>query len=209
LAFAEVFKEKELLLLIHSPLIEKYLTQLQGLALSKQYPVLDLACGSGRNGLYLIANDIPVTFADINSEALGRVKHSLSNLTAEQQKLAQCWQVDFEQAGLAQKDTEPFQDKAFSAVLVFRYLYRPLFEQIKATIKPGGMVIYETFTEQQAQFGRPKNPDFLLKSGELLELFSDWQILHSFEGVVNAPADNDTQQAIAQIVAIKPGGLLS
>ncbi len=183
----------------HSPLIEKYLTQLQALALSKQAPILDLACGSGRNGLFLIANDTPVMLADINSEALERVKQSLNSLTAEQQKLAQYWQEDFEQVG-----TTPLQGKSFSAVIVFRYLHRPLFDQIKTAIKPGGMIIYETFTEQQAQFGRPKHPDYLLRSGELVELFSDWKILHSFDGVVSASTNDDSKQAIAQIVAIKP-----
>ena len=79
-----------------------------------------------------------------------------------------------------------------------------LFEQLKASIKPGGIIIYETFTEQQAQFGRPKNPDFLLKPKELVELFSDWNILHSFEGIKPLLNDDETKQAIAQIVAVKP-----
>ena len=102
------------------------------------------------------------------------------------------------------ENTKPLHEKHFAAVMVFRYLHRPLFEQIKAAIVPGGMIIYETFTEQQAQFGRPKNPDFLLKPTELEGLFADWRILHSFEGVVNTSQHNNTQQAIAQIVAIKP-----
>lgn len=78
-----------------------------------------------------------------------------------------------------------------------------MFEQIKQATISGGIVVYETFTVDQAQFGRPKNPDFLLKHGELAELFADWQILHSFEGIVDA--NNDAgKQAIAQIVARKP-----
>ena len=66
----------------------------------------------------------------------------------------------------------------------------------------------EEFTVDQAGFGRPKNPDFLLKHGELAELFSDWQIIHSFEGVIDAKntnVHNDSgKQAIAQIIARKP-----
>ena len=183
----------------HSSLIQKYLLTLQTLQASKQVPVLDLACGKGRNGLYLVENDINVNFADVNGEALEQVEQSLKRLSSDKQKLAQCWHVDFEQA-----NTNPLHDKCFAAVMVFRYLHRPLFEQIKAMIKPGGMIIYETFTEQQAQFGRPKNPDFLLKPRELIEQFSDWKILHSFDGVVNAPANGDVKKAIAQIVAKKP-----
>ena len=194
-----MFSLKRSIALNHSPLIEKYLAQLQKLALSKQAPVLDLACGSGRNGLYLVENNIPVIFADVNDESLEQVKQSLSSFSADKQKLAQCWQVDFEQA-----NSIPLRDKFFAEIMVFRYLHRPLFEQIKGAIKPGGMIIYETFTEQQAQFGRPKNPDFLLKSNELLTQFADWKILHSFEGIVNTGVNGETKQAIAQIVAVKP-----
>ena len=183
----------------HSPLLDEYLSLLQRTTADKQVPILDLACGSGRNGLYLIENNIPVTFADVNGVALEQIQASLSTLSKESQKLVQYWQVDFEQA-----DSRPLSAHSFSGVMVFRYLHRPLFEQIKAAIKPGGIIIYETFTEQQAQFGRPKNPDFLLKPAELLELFLGWEILHSFEGVVDTVANDGTKQALAQIVAIKP-----
>jgi len=183
----------------HSPLIEKYLTQLKSIKTDEQLSVLDLACGSGRNGLYLIENNISVTFADVNGESLEQIEQTLTALDEDKQKLAQCWQVDFEQ-----ESTSPLKGKSFSAVMVFRYLHRPLFEQIKQAIKPGGMIVYETFTVQQAQFGRPKNPMFLLKPAELVELFSDWKILHSFEGVVEDSQTNNSKQAIAQIVAVKP-----
>jgi tellurite methyltransferase len=183
----------------HSPLLEKHLITLQRLVKDTQASVLDLACGNGRNGLYLVEKNIPITFADVKIEALEQVNHSLSYLSKDKQSLAQCWQVDFEQAL-----TTPLQGKSFAAIIVFRYLHRPLFDQIKAAIKPGGMIFYETFTEQQAQFGRPKNPDFLLNPNELIDLFSDWKILHSFEGLVNSAGDDETQQAIAQIVARKP-----
>lgn len=187
----------------HSPLLDRKLDNnlsvLQRLTTDKNAPVLDLACGGGRNGLYLIKNDIPVTFADVNGAALEQIKLIVNRASAEQQTLAQYWQVDFEQVGAI-----PLPEHAFAGVMVFRYLHRPLFEQLKNAIKPGGIIIYETFTEQQAQFGRPKNPDFLLKSAELLELFVGWEILHSFEGVVSVSEHSNTVQAIAQIVAVKP-----
>ncbi len=183
----------------HSSLIGGYLEQLRRLSAEQQGRVLDLACGSGRNGLYLVENDIPVTFADVNGEALEQVKQSLSSASTDKQRLAQYWLVDFEQT-----NTIPLNGKSFAAVMVFRYLHRPLFEQIKAAVTPGGMIIYETFTQQQAQFGRPKNPDFLLKPSELVELFDDWSILYSFEGVVNSTDNCHDKQSIARIVAIKP-----
>lgn len=182
----------------HSTLLNNYLSELENLNATSVQPILDLACGSGRNGLYLVDNNIPVTFADIKPEALGQVQQSLSYLEPRKQQLANCWQVDFEQGQLAS-----LAGKSFAAIMVFRYLHRPLFEQLKAAVKPGGIVIYETFTEQQAQFGRPKNPDFLLKAGELREVFSGWKIIHSFEGVIPS-ANTEGKQAIAQIVAVKP-----
>lgn len=179
----------------HSPLISKYIKQLESLSTDKQAPILDLACGSGRNGLYLIENGIPVTFADVNSVAIEQVRELASMANNPQQ--ASFWSVDFEQEGVT-----PLAGKYFAAIMVFRYLHRSLFEQIKQAILPEGIIIYETFTTAQAQFGRPKNPDFLLKSGELLDIFSDWKILHSFEGIIESA--NGTKQAVAQIVAIKP-----
>lgn len=183
----------------HSSLIDKYLLSLQTLQTDLKAPVLDLACGKGRNGLYLVENNVRVNFADVNGESLEHIKQSLRSMDEAKQKLAQCWQADFEQ-----NETTPLKNKKFSAVMVFRYLHRPLFEQIKQVIKPGGIIIYETFTVQNAQFGRPKNPKFLLKPKELVELFSGWKVLHSFEGVIEGESPNHSKQAIAQIVAVKP-----
>jgi len=183
--------------LSHSPLLEKHIQQLQ--KISRQAPILDLACGNGRNGLYLMQQNIPLVFADVNESALEHVKNALTNYQLSDIKVpAEFWRVDFEQENITS-----LVDKSFSVIMVFRYLHRPLFEQIKQAVIEGGIVIYETFTVDNAQFGRPRNPNFLLKHGELAELFSDWHILHSFEGVVDANNDSG-KQAIAQIVARKP-----
>lgn len=189
----------------HSPLLEKAIELLHDA--NKQAPVLDLACGSGRNGLYLLSQNIPVVFADIQESALEQVKSTLMSHSGGVKSLASFWQVDFEQDSFEQEELKPLTGKSFSAIIVFRYLHRALFEQIKQAIIPGGYVVYETFTVDQPQFGRPKNPNFLLKHGELAELFSDWQIIHRFEGVIdakNADANNGSgKQAIAQIIARK------
>lgn len=174
----------------HSSLLESYFDDLA--QASDEFPVLDLACGGGRNGLYLATRDIPVVFADIRAEVLQEI--------ADRCKpgVAQLWQVDLEQDGSA-----PLADRKFSAVLVFRYLHRALMPAIIEAVQPGGLVIYETFTVDQPQYGRPENPDFLLRPGELQAWFSDWQILHSFEGVTENQSSG-AKQAIAQIVARKP-----
>jgi len=131
-------------------------------------------------------------FSDIKTDALETTKREINSNNSDK---ASFWQVDFEQ------ETNELEHKQFSGVLVFRYLHRPLFASIKQAILPGGIIIYETFTQGNEKYGRPKNPDFLLAKGELVEQFKDWQILHQFEGVVE---NNGNKQAIAQIVAIKP-----
>ena len=64
--------------------------------------------------------------------------------------------------------------------------------------------MYETFTKDQVRFGRPHNPEFLLKPGELLDWFGEWQRIHYFEGVRENPP-----RAVAQLVARKPADGLS
>jgi tellurite methyltransferase len=180
-----------------APLLQAYLPQLR--AAAKLGPILDMGCGSGRNGLLAVAHDIPVIFADINAAALQQIENELA--TEQYQNIdhpPQLWQVDLEKPASA-----PLSEKRLGGVIVFRYLHRPLFADIKAALLPGGIVVYETFTVDQAQFGRPSNPDFLLRHGELQDHFSNWKIIHSFEGVV-AQKNGDQQQAIAQIVAVKP-----
>lgn len=183
----------------YSPLLPRYLDELT--AAAGQGAILDLACGSGRNGLYLIEQGIPVVFADISATNLAQVEHSLTTEHCkDRERLATLWPADFEQSG-----ENPFDGRMFAGVLVYRYLHRPLFESLRRAIYPGGIVIYETFTVDQPLYGRPKNPDFLLQHGELREQFSGWNVLHSFEGAV-PDSCGDAYQAIAQIVAIKGGG---
>jgi hypothetical protein len=103
------------------------------------------------------------------------------------------WQVDL------RRGEEPLQDDDYGAILVFRYLHRPLMPCIKKALKKDGIIIYETFTVDQAQLGKPKNPDFLLRHGELLKWFEGWEVIYQFEGILQNP-----ERAIAQIVCRKP-----
>lgn len=180
------------------PLLQSFSKQLELAA--RLGPVLDLACGTGRNGLQLIENELPVIFADVSAEALAQVELSLAEEPYRQNKpLATLWPVDFEQPG-----NRPLDGRMFGAIVAFHYLHRPLFESIRQAVYPGGLVIYETFTVDQPQYGRPKNPDFLLHHGELQDYFCDWTILHSFEGVVEKSGGGGSK-AIAQLVAKGPG----
>jgi tellurite methyltransferase len=182
----------------YSPLLAQYLDLLA--QASTRAPVLDLACGRGRNGLFLVENRVPVIFADADEQALGSVREALdADPIARQEASARLWQVDLELPG-----SQPFGDRMFGAILVYRYLHRPLFDAIKRATCPGGVVIYETFTVDQPQFGRPTNPDYLLRHGELSGVFETWDILHSFEGVIDSRQSGTSPQAVARIVARKP-----
>jgi SAM-dependent methyltransferase len=151
-------------------------------------PVLDLACGRGRNGLFLAERGLRVIFCDRSESSLGQVKQSASQLGLS----VETWQLDLE------TETKGLPENRFGAILVFRYLHRPLIPEIKASLKKDGLLIYETFTVGQPRFGRPRNPDYLLRPGELLDWFSRWQVIHYFEGVKQNPS-----RAVAGIVCRK------
>ena len=159
--------------------------------LDHSLPVLDLACGTGRNGLMLAENGIPVVFADISASALETIEQRLTEYNLP----GRTWQIDLEKPG-----ANPFSIDCYSAIIGFRYLHRPLFPALRNAIRPGGLIVYETFTLKNQEFGRPNNPDFLLKPNELKTLFQDWEVIDYFEGILKNP-----DRAVAQIVARKPG----
>mgnify|MGYP000418647940 FL=1 len=173
---------------MHSNLLETYFHELKN-APSDQN-ILDLACGEGRNGLFLAQKGLPVTFADHSESALSNISNTL-NQTGGCHTI---WPVDLELP-----DINPFAGKVFSSALIFRYLHRPIIPFLINAVAPGGIVVYETFTLDNKQFGRPNNPQFLLKQGELQDWFNGWETLHYFEGILPAP-----DRAVAQIVCRKP-----
>ena len=171
-----------------NPLLLRFSSLLQDETL--EGPVLDLACGTGENGLFLASLGLPVILADRSSQALAVAR----GLADEQGLTAEFWEVDLE-AG-----TNPLQEEYYRAILVFHYLHRPLIPHLRKGIREGGILIYETFTSDQPKYGRPHNPDYLLQPGELADWFQDWEIIHSFEGLFEDPP-----RAMAQIVCRKPG----
>ncbi|WMW79016.1 class I SAM-dependent methyltransferase [Undibacterium cyanobacteriorum] len=118
---------------------------------------LDLACGAGRHSRYLSALGFQVIAVDRDSASFAELTRLNIN----------CIQCDLE--GSLKGYRWPFRDECFDLVVVTNYLHRPLFSSIFASIKLGGVLIYETFSDGHQNFGRPKNPHFLLKTDELLE----------------------------------------
>ncbi len=124
-------------------------------AIPARAPVLDVAAGGGRHARLARAAGHPVTAIDRNVDGLAHL-------------------ADDEEAEIILADLEdapwPLAGRSFGAVIVTNYLHRPLFPDLLAAVGPGGWLLYETFAAGNEAFGRPSNPSFLLRPGELLAL---------------------------------------
>lgn len=117
--------------------------------------VLDVACGGGRHARYLAERGLSVEAVDRDAGALA----ALAKVAGVRTRCA-----DLENGPW------PYEGQQFHAVVVTNYLHRPLFPALLRSLLPGGVLIYETFMAGHERFGRPTNPDFLLRPGELLEV---------------------------------------
>lgn len=138
-------------------------------------PVLDLACGGGRNAVFLAELGFEVEGVDVSDEALavaaGRAREA--GVTVRLRR------ADLESGAPG----AVLPANAYSAVVVVKYLHRPLIPAIKAALRPGGIIVYETFTRRHLEIAtKPANPDFLLREGELRTLFADFEPIAGFEG---------------------------
>jgi tellurite methyltransferase len=145
-----------------------------------------VAMGRGQNAIYLAKRGFDVEGVDISPEAvrsaLEQARESGVNLRAHVADLESDYHIE---------------KGVYDVIICFNYLQRSLIPHIKRGLRTGGMVVYETFTVDQAQFGKPKNPDYLLKHNELLDLFRDFLCLYYREGIVEG------RKALASIVAQK------
>jgi len=148
--------------------------------------VLDLAAGGGRHTALLRARGHSVLAVDRDATAIERRFAG----DASVEILA----IDLEDGG-------PWRlGEGFAGIVVTNYLYRPLLAPMIAALAPGGALIYETFMLGNERFGRPANPDFLLRPGELLEAASPALTVVAFEqGIVDQPRP----AAIQRIAAVK------
>jgi SAM-dependent methyltransferase len=155
-------------------------------------PVLDLACGSGRNTLALAAAGLPVVGLDRDRARLAALRAA-----ARERGLA----VSALAADLETARGIPLASGSCGAVLVFRYLHRPLAGEIVRVLHAGGLLLYETFTLRHKEVAQhPRNPAFLLEPGELPRLFPGLRVLRAEEALVSAPEP----AALARLVARKP-----
>jgi SAM-dependent methyltransferase len=117
--------------------------------------VLDLACGGGRHARYFAARGHPVEAVDGDPDAVARLGGIPGIATRCADLEGGPW---------------PYESEEFAGIVVTHYLHRPLFPRLLAALAPGGVLIYETFAAGNERLGRPSNPNFLLRPGELLDV---------------------------------------
>ena len=155
-------------------------------------PVLDLACGRGRHALAIARTGRFVIALDRDRARLAELARAARASALRVQPLL---------ADVEAHDTLPLASASCGAVLVFRYLHRPLAAEIVRVLRPGGLLLYETFTRKQREIAEhPRNPAFLLEPGELPRLFAGLETVRAEEALVEAPAP----EAVARLVARKP-----
>ena len=142
--------------------------------------VLDVACGSGRHVRWLAPRGFAVTGVDRNAAA-----------TEALRTVAEIVSADIE-AG-----PWPLPGRHFDAVVVTNYLWRPLWPLLRASLAGGGVLIHETFSDGQQFIGKPSRPEFLLRTGELLQACQGLRVVAFEDGFETSPA-----RYVQRIVAV-------
>jgi SAM-dependent methyltransferase len=132
--------------------------------------VLDIAAGNGRNTRWLAEQGFKVEAVDRDTAALDSMQ-AIANITPRQADL--------------ENGDWPYSGRQFDAIVVCRYLHRPLLPLLASSLSPQGILVYETYMQGHEIYGHPRNPDFLLVSNELLTAFSsDLEILAFEQGLL-------------------------
>ena len=171
---------------IHENMLNPAQFLVENIDLLPKGQALDVAMGSGGNAVYLAKKGFEVKGVDISAEAVNKAL-----------ELARKTGVSLTARVADLEGTYNIQKNSFDVIICFKYLQRFLIQKIKDGLRKDGMVVYETFIVDQVQFGKPKNPDHLLKHNELLDLFRDFRCLRYREGIF------ESRKAIASIIAEK------
>ena len=147
--------------------------------------ILDLAAGGGRHARYFHALGHPVTAIDRDVSALADLAGHDSVTVIE---------ADLETG------KKGMPERTFACVVVVNYLFRPLMDNIVGALEPGGVLIYETFARGNEDFVRPRNPDHLLKSAELLNLVQGrLQVVAYEHGIVKGADIEGVKQRLCAV----------
>ena len=170
----------------HTPIDEPSSWVIRFAALARKgAAVLDIACGSGRHcRVFLdLGHAVTAVDRDLSRLALPRDAPGFTVLEADLED-GRPW---------------PLEGRLFGAVVVTNYLHRPLFPSLIAALEPGGALIYETFALGNERFGRPRNPDHLLKPGELLEAVRGTLRVIAYEDIERPPPKRARIQRICAV----------
>ena len=151
--------------------------------------VLDVACGYGRHAIWFYAQNHPVVLVDRSRDAIESVAKVIPASSCE------AVVADIENGPW------PFAGRQFDAVVVTNYLWRPLVPQLLASLAPGGVLIYETFTQGNESVGKPSRPDFLLRTGELPAMCSGLRVV-AFEDGFDVGPQGQSPRFVQRIAAV-------
>ena len=152
---------------------------------------LEIACGLGANARWLARHGLRTEAWDLSAQAIDKLA-----ALAGQEGLPLVARV---------RDVllEPPAPEAFDVIVVTRFLERDLFPSLIAALRPGGLVFYQTFTREAVSERGPGNPDFRLKTNELLRAFAPLRVLaYREEGRVGDTSAGWRDEAM--LVAMKP-----
>lgn len=134
---------------------------------------LDLACGTGRDAAYLALHGYEVDAVDILPDALARATSLASHCGVTIHTICADLRHDW-----------PFAEAGYDLVSFFRFLHRPMLPRLPGLLRPGGLLVIETFHEASAKTAQgPANPSHLLKTGELAAIFGQLKVLHQADAV--------------------------
>jgi dihydroneopterin aldolase len=166
----------------------------------KKGTILDVAAGRGRNALYLAGVGFSIDAIDRDERALGELADHAKERGLTELRVHL---LDLESETVAESmlDSEQYNDR-YDGVIVFFYLYRPLFPVIMRALKPGGVLVYETFLiDNHFHYQHPRRKEFCLEHNELLRLTQGLRVLHYEEGRHEEAKDSDmpfTARLVAQ-----------
>jgi tellurite methyltransferase len=149
-------------------------------------PAVDLACGSGRDAVFLAQRGFEVEAWDRAPETLLRAEE-LARHSGVHVSTLEC---DLERL------RPPLPVSRYALVTCFRFLHRPLFPHLAAALIPGGLLVIETYRRGQERFGRPTHARFLLEDGELRAAFPGLEVLHEEE--LSPPEGPVTSRLVAR-----------
>ena len=137
----------------------------------RKIQILDFASGNGRNSIHLAGKNRIITAIDKDNNKLAQYGCFKYINTI-------CFDLETDQKW-------PLKTRYYDIIIVVNYLYRPKIKKLMSLLKNGGYLFYETYSVGNENYGSPKNPNFLLKDRELINLFSKKnEILSYFNGKI-------------------------